>query len=480
MSRALTPRTALVLMLLLLAGCRSALPTGGGVATPTAAPQAAPSAQRLPSGVTTVPQEAEEPPVPVYLPRQPVARPSPVSVPGTLLVTLALGTDEATLLANAALKGFTRQNGLTLRGAKLLKLGTPAGLGLVEAAARVRGVAGVQRVGEDIIRRKFDFTFTRPDPQLKAQWAHRADRANTTQAWQLVPRESQSKTIVAVLDTGLDVTHPEFVERVIAPANFSGAVQDTDVHDADGHGTHVSGIVGAEGNNDLGVAGVAWGVPIMPIKVLNDQGGGSDFAILQGFLHAVRFRPSPDTGARVRVINMSLGTSGGDVPAYWADAMDEARAAGVIVVSAAGNEGRTVVSSPANTPGMIAVGSTGTYLAWESLSPFSNTGDRLDLTAPGENILSTAPQAGSAIGTDYSTISGTSMASPYVAGVAALVIARYDATNTQTNAAFFELVRTRLFKAVDDLGTPGYDPLYGNGRINAGRAVAPATIEAAP
>jgi subtilisin family serine protease len=269
---------------------------------------------------------------------------------------------------------------------------------------------------------------------------------------------------------------------VVGARNFTTAdgVPTADVTDVDGHGTHVTGILGAAGNNGDGVAGVAWGVKLMPVKVLDDTGAGSDFAILSGLAYAAHYRPVPDDGSRVRVINLSLGSDSGKVSEVYADAVAEATANGVLVVAASGNEGRLDVSTPANTPGVLAVGSSNQYLAWEGVSAFSNGGDRLDLVAPGEGILSTAPRTGSQLGPTYATISGTSMASPYVAGVAALVAARYDPDNLDNSPAYVEKLRRRLLKAVDDFGPAGRDPVYGEGRINAAKAVLPATIDAAP
>jgi subtilisin family serine protease len=410
----------------------------------------------------------------------PVPREAPVVLQDRVIVTLKAGTAEAEVLGKLA--GFARRDGIALGGKTVLSVRPPAGMGLAEAIARLRATPGVARAGEDVVRRRYDFTFNNPDPRFKEQWSHRADRANTTNAWGLVPVAAQAKVVAAVLDSGLDVGHPEFAGRVVGPQNFTTAdgVPTTDVTDAEGHGTHVAGILGAAGNNGDGVAGVAWGVQLLPVKVLDDEGAGSDFSILKGLTYAIHYRPTPDDGSRVRVINLSLGSDTGLVSQAYADAVAEATANGVLIVAASGNEGRQDVSVPANTPGVVAVGSSNQYLAWEGVSAFSNGGDRLDLVAPGEGILSTAPRAGSGIGATYATISGTSMATPYVAGVAALIAARYDAANANMTAAYVEKIRRRLLMAVDDMGPAGRDPVYGEGRLNAAKAVTPATIDAAP
>ncbi len=419
---------------------------------------------------------------------RPVARPAgggvapPAPRPATtLLVGLAPDADPARVLADPQLVGFERLGTLSVRSRTVLKLAPPRGMTLTEARRRVVRVEGVRTAEENAVRTAFGFTFARRDPKLDEQWAHRADRADTEAAWQVVPVADQTKVIVAVLDTGLDVGHPEFAGRVEKPRNFASDSEDPDdVSDSVGHGTHVAGIIGAAGDNGEGVAGVAWGVRILPVKVLGER-GGEDFEILAGLLHAVRYRPSPDNGGRVRVINMSLGSDVGVVSGVYADVFAEARAAGVTVTVATGNSGLSQIASPANTPNCLAVGATATYAAWEKLAHFSNYGERLDLTAPGSDILATTPREG-AYGQDpeYARMSGTSMAAPYAAGVAALVYARYDKQNAALTGAFADKVRARMLTAVDDLGTPGWDPYFGAGRIDAGKAVKPATIDEAP
>jgi subtilisin family serine protease len=421
-------------------------------------------------------------PAVVLLPRPNAAPVGPRISPDTIIVTLETDAVEAAVLANPAFQGFERLDEFALGNERVLSLHLPAGLGVTAAIARISSVTGVARANENVVRRRTGFAFTRVDPRYGEQWAHRPDRSNTEAAWSVVPAASQSKVIAAVLDSGLDVSHPEFAGRIQGAMNFAGAgaIPDTNVKDDVGHGTHVTGILAAAGDNGVGVAGVAWGVQILPVKVLDKDGNGNDFQILKGFAYATQYVPKPDNGARVRVINLSLGSDGGRVSQLWTDAVAAANAAGIVVVAASGNDGRDVVGLPANTPGVLAVGSTGNYVAWENISPFSNYGARLDLTAPGEGILSTTPVLGSELGAMYAYASGTSMASPFVAGVAALVMARYDPANAQTNASFAARVRQRLMRAVDDLGPPGHDPLYGTGRINAAKAVAPATLDQLP
>lgn len=447
---------------------------------------------RAPVGTLTIAQHAESTvPTPLQRPWAPgmvpqaagLGSPLPTEVvPDQLIVALNPGVAVDAWMRQPAASGYVLRGSVRLGARYLLKLGIPAGADRDEARRAIATAPGVQRVTEDPVPRPAAFTFSSKDTRFDEQWAHQAGFANTLGAWEKVPVADQSKVIVAVLDTGLDTAHPEFNGRLTGAQNFTtGASPDTDVTDQEGHGTHVMGIIGATGDNGAGVAGVSWGTRLMPVKVLGNNGTGGTFDIINGLLYAARFVPNPDDGSRVRVINMSLGVSTGGADAFYAEAVAEAYNAGIVVVAAAGNDGRAAVGQPATTPHTLAVGATAHYLSWEYLAGFSNYGSRLDLVAPGEDILSTLPQSPNAMGaTTYGLASGTSMACPYVTGVAALVMARYDKDNAQRTAAFAEKVRTRLLAATDDLGAPGKDPVYGWGRLNAARAVTPATIDAAP
>lgn len=229
-------------------------------------------------------------------------------------------------------------------------------------------------------------------------------------------------TIVAVLDTGIDLSNPEFAGRIwVNPNGGSGAdgyvgdvngwnfVNNTgNVWDDNGHGTHVTGILAAAGNNGYGVVGVDWNATIMPVKILDNSGGGTTDAAVNGIYFAV------EHGARV--INASWG--GGPSSQALADAISYAGNHGVVFVTAAGNGGKNndkVVSFPADyrLPNEIAVAAIDQS---GDLASFSNFGAHtVDLAAPGVDILSTVPG-----GLAY--YSGTSMATPYVAGVVALLV----------------------------------------------------------
>jgi serine protease len=253
------------------------------------------------------------------------------------------------------------------------------------------------------------------DPCFRYQWHLR--QVGLPAAWKL----GQGKGVtVAVIDTGVshvgDLADTKFVPGYNFIANNSNADDDH------GHGTHVAGTIAQSTNNNLGVAGVAFGVSIMPLKVLSARGSGS----MAGIAQAIRW--AADHGAQV--INMSLG---GPLPVGTiANAIKYANGKGVTIVAAAGNDGHGRVSYPARYPGVIAVAATQFD---ESTTFYSNWGPQVDIAAPGGNVrvdqngdgkpdgvLQHTIVPGNITQTDYLWFMGTSMASPHVAGVAALVI----------------------------------------------------------
>jgi thermitase len=259
---------------------------------------------------------------------------------------------------------------------------------------------------------------------------------------------------VAVLDTGVDYNHPDLAGRVMIGWNFANG--NKDVMDRFGHGTHVSGIIAASANNGIGTAGVCPSCNIMAIKVLGDNGEGSTSTVLEGIKYAA------DYGARI--INMSLGSSDTTIDPALAQGIAYARSRGCLVVAAAGNN-RGDVGSPANDPGALAVSSTSKFLWWEYLSWYSNRGAKVAVAAPGGGIWSLAPLNSNRLGkTGYAKLSGTSMAAPFVAGEAALIMAQ----NRYWTA---DNVAGKIMSAVDDKGSTGRDPKYGYGRIRLDLAV---------
>ncbi len=324
----------------------------------------------------------------------------------------------------------------------------PPGMTREEAERRISQQPGVKGVHAN---RAYSTCLTPSDPRFGEQYALKADRIDAVSAWDR--SIDASKVTVAVLDTGVDYYHPDLQGRVVLGPDL--AEGDNDPMDSHGHGTHVAGIIGASGNNGQGIAGVAWNCKIMAIRVLDEKGNGDTAAVVEGIKYAV------DHGAKV--INMSLGTSNPVLDPVIHLALDYAHKKGVTVVAAAGNN-HGQVGSPANDPFAIAVSSTSSFWKFEWLSFFSNRGEKVDVAAPGGGILSTLPRSGSRLGSMYGKLSGTSMAAPFVAGEAALILAQHPDWS-------FEQVRGRIRQAVDDKGSSGKDDKYGYGRINVRKAL---------
>jgi subtilisin family serine protease len=264
-------------------------------------------------------------------------------------------------------------------------------------------------------------------------------------AWQTT--RGDPSVVVAVIDSGVDLTHPD-LDGVPVVAPHDTYWNNADVTDEVGHGTHVTGTILAETDNATGIAGIAPASTLMPIKVADDQGGLSFSDILDGVDWA------REHGADI--INMSLGGSlTPEQVALGQPTFTAARDAGILMVAAAGNESTDIRMYPASFVGVVSVSAVDST---DHLADFSNTGKAVDLAAPGVDLVSTVPGGG------YESHSGTSMASPHVAGVAALVWA------ARPGLAVDELEAVLRASAVD-LGDPGHDPSYGDGRIDAAAAL---------
>ncbi len=245
---------------------------------------------------------------------------------------------------------------------------------------------------------------------------------------------------IAVLDTGITKSHEDITAaRVVAEANFSSSATADDIYE---HGTHVAGIAAAAANG-VGVHGVASGALLMNGKVLGDSGWGSYSGVANGITWAA------DNGAQV--INLSLG---GTAPSQTLkNAVDYAWGKGVVLACAAGNNGSTKNFYPSAYANCIAVAATDNL---DQKASFSNYGNWVDVAAPGVRIASTVPPS------NYAEWSGTSMATPFVAGEAALVWATCYGTGASS-------VRNRIEATADNI--PGTGSFWAHGRINAGSAV---------
>ncbi|MBI2932800.1 MAG: S8 family serine peptidase [Planctomycetes bacterium] len=282
-------------------------------------------------------------------------------------------------------------------------------------------------------------------------------------AWELGTGSAQ--VVVGVVDTGIDYTHPDLAANMWLnsdeiPGNGvdddgNGRVDDRygyDFANNDGnpmddhyHGTHVAGTIGAVGNNGVGVSGVCWTVRLMALKFLGASGSGS----LSGAVSAIQYAIA--NGAHV----LSNSWGGGGYSQALRDAIAAAHNAGIVFVAAAGNRNTDAMFYPAGYPNVIAVAATNHN---DAKAFFSNYGFHIDVAAPGVSVYSTKPS------NQYGALSGTSMACPHVSGLAALLKSR--------NAMLTPDQIEGIIKAsADDRGDPGWDPIYGTGRINAHTAM---------
>jgi subtilisin family serine protease len=248
---------------------------------------------------------------------------------------------------------------------------------------------------------------------------------------------------VALLDTGVDSTHPDLAGRVVGGYNF---VDDNlDTRDLHGHGTACAGIIAGTGAGGDGVEGVAPQTFLLPVKVMGATGQGNAFSVVEGIVYAV------DRGAQV--INLSIGTR--TDAQIVREAIAYACKRGVLVVAASGNDGMEQVLMPAGYPEVVCVGAVDGELQH---APFSNFGDEVDMVAPGVGVYTCGPNG------TRTYFSGTSSAAPFVAGALAVLRGR----NPQADA---DGLRAQLTSTANNIGDAGRDPYYGEGIVNLRRAL---------
>jgi subtilisin family serine protease len=303
------------------------------------------------------------------------------------------------------------------------------------------------------------------DPYFSRQWG--LPKIQAEPAWAV---SDGTGAVIAIVDTGVDLGHPDLSSKLVS--NGADFVDGGTAQDENGHGSHVAGIAAAATNNGVGVAGTAPGARILPVRVLDENGSGSTDQVASGIRYAA------DQGADV--INLSLGflsgvdkvikITGGLEPVYAA--IDHARSVGAVVVVAAGNDTVPLCSEPSGHPDVICVGATDRN---DMRSFYSNSDATMTskyLVAPGGAALDCAgdifstylrtaetfcsPEPG------YEAIAGTSMATPFVSGVAGLLAGKGLAGPA---------IEACLLAQTDDLGIPGRDPIFGYGRVNANKAV---------
>jgi len=275
------------------------------------------------------------------------------------------------------------------------------------------------------------------DPYLGSQWHLQTTQAPT--AWDTTT--GSPSIIVAVIDTGVDATHPELASRMVSGYNtYNGNTDSSDVH---GHGTKVAGSAVANSNNGSGIASLCWQCGIMPIRATDTAGYATYSSLAAGIDFAAR--------NRARVANLSFQAYDSSTVRTAAD--NFAKVGGITTISA-GNAGALVSNQP--HPSILTVASTNSA---DVKSGFSNYGAAISVSAPGEGIFTTTKGGG------YGSVSGTSFAAPITAGVAALVL---SANPQLTSAQVIQIIKD----SADDLGTAGWDSNFGFGRVNAAKAVA--------
>jgi RHS repeat-associated protein len=351
---------------------------------------------------------------------------------GELLVRFGVDVTEQTKRAAASSKG-ARFKGALRGGSGVDRVEVQAGDDLASAAAHLRSLPGVEAVEPNFL---VSNSQAQPDdPRFSEQWALRntgqAGRTagsdlNTASAWQ--ETTGSTTTVVAVLDSGIDLSHPDLTDNLWVNTSevasngldddHDGLVDDSygwnfvndtnDAGDEQGHGTSVAGIIAAEGNNRVGVSGVMWRASLMSLKVLDSTGTGDTASAIEAIDFAVAH------GAQV--INCSWGTDADS--SFLREAIERAGRKGVVVVASAGNNARSIDAAPYypasyDLTNLISVAATDGF---DNLASFSDWGaSRVAVAAPGVDVLTTQN------GGDYRVVSGTSAAAPFVSGIAGLL-----------------------------------------------------------
>lgn len=368
-----------------------------------------------------------------------------------IVLRLGTGTDAETV---ATALGAVVSDSAMIGDRRYVQLRLPEGTDATEAVERAENLPGILLAYPEARWH----VFLEPDDSLYAGHQYAPQIANLETAWDTTLGDD---VVIAVVDSGINTQHEDLggSTRFVAGWDAINEVEYgvSENLDDNGHGTHVAGIAGAIGDNAQGIAGVAWNSVLMPVKVMDADGSGTSIDIAEG-IEFVTNAAIADPSRRY-VLNLSLGGIS-TFPAA-VDAITRAVENGVVVVAAMGNDGMDIVKYPAAYPGVIAVGSTN---GRDELSDFSSFGRHVDLVAPGEDIWSlTADQDDG-----YVSFNGTSMASPFVAGVAALLLSE-DPTLTPAE------VQEALVATADDRGEAGWDDEYGAGRVNAAAALAHTT-----
>ena len=335
------------------------------------------------------------------------------------------------------------------RSPRLVELKVSRGTSAAQLAAHVARMKDVEYAFVPPVRRLFARRAkSSPDPLASRQWGHGAIRLGHARA--KAGFKNATTITVAVVDSGIDTQHPDLKHVIAEYKNFLGGSN----KDFVGHGTHVAGIIAATADNGLGISGVC-GAKILALKALPRDGEEFD---APAYYRALRY-----VIGKAEVLNLSLG--GDEKDQAEIDILRDVIAAGVVVVAAMGNEYEegNPTEYPAAIPQVCAVGATDEL---DKRAPFSNTGRHIDLVAPGVDIISTTPTYTYDDGErEFDAWDGTSMATPYVAGVAALLLAK----SPELTPA--QVIRKLKSSADRVAGAKKGSVAYGAGRLNCEKAL---------
>jgi thermitase len=390
--------------------------------------------------------------VPVAASDEQEAKPATIAEPEVVPGEVIVSYRDGKLHERAQARGLRVVAELGARGKGVPAVLSTAGRSVDDVVAELAADPAVQAVEPNYRVQLIDdgavAALAVDDPKTGGQYS--LDQMRVRDAW---TRSTGAGNLIAVLDTGVQRSHPDLEGRVVRGRDFVN--DDTSAADDNGHGTWVAGIIASNANDGYGMAGISWTDKILPVKVMNREGTGTTADLIAGI------RWSADQGADI--INMSVG--GYPYSQIMQDAVNYAFNKGAVLVGAAGNNHREERFYPASFANVISV--SGTQLN-DEFGNWSSYGPEVDVSAPGTAVLTT--NCYTCTYADHDTwgthmyITGTSFATPNVAGVLALIRARFPDDSPQQ-------VVNRLFSSVDDLGYAGWDNRYGRGRVNAARAL---------
>jgi hypothetical protein len=340
--------------------------------------------------------------------------------------------------------GAVRYPGVPKIGLVPFAVGPGQAAGFMTALSALPGVRSVAL--DRVAHAEATHVRTPRDPLLRQQWA--LTKIHATRAWG-VETGATAPITVAVLDTGIDDTHPDLKGRVSGGIDFYDG--DTDGSDEQFHGTAVASVIAADTDNRVGIAGLSWGAQLMAVRVLGPDGSGTECSIAAGIVYA---------STEAYVENLSLGADGACSVAME-QAVQFATDSNTLVVAATGNDAKkgNPAMEPADCPGAVGVAATDQK---DHVASFSEHGSQVMFSAPGVHILAAYRTAQG--GHTYAYFDGTSLAAPMVSGIAALLYSKHSNWTP-------DMIVARLKATSIDLGKKGRDDYYGYGRVDAGRAL---------